>query len=107
MSTGMSVLGEYHEVFPVRDPLRVRERRTTLVGRVPTPLDLLYRNKPMPDLRAGDLLAVMDAGAYMIPTATNFASVKAPVVLLDRGDMRLLQRRETADDLAGRDCAHA
>lgn len=103
LSTGMPVLGEYHEVFPVRAPNRARTRRYTLAGKIPTPLDLLYRNKPMPELRAGDLLAVMDAGAYMIPTATNFATLRAPVVLLVNGAMRLLRRRETADDLLARE----
>jgi len=98
MSTGMSVLGEYHELFRVRDPLRPRTLRYDLVGRVPTPLDIVCKGKSLPELRPGDLVAVMDAGAYMMPTATSFASLKPPVILVENGKAFCIVRRENEDD---------
>ena len=103
LSTGLSVLAEYHEVLPLLPPTTKKHRRYTLTGKTPTSLDLLYLNKRMPPLQGGDLLLVMDAGAYMIPTATNLACLKPPVILLDQGKSTVLQRRETLSDLESRD----
>lgn len=102
MSVGMSCLAEYHEVFLVRESDDERERYT-IVGKVPTALDFIYRNKSLPKLQEGDYIAVMDAGAYFIPTATNFASLRTGVVLLSNGNAKMIRRHETVDDFLLRD----
>jgi diaminopimelate decarboxylase len=102
LSMGMSVLAEYHEIVPLTEPERGGKCVSTITGKIPMMLDLLYMNKSLPALKAGDLLLVMDAGAYMIPTATNFATLKAPVILLDRGRITTIQRRETVEDFLAR-----
>lgn len=102
MSVGLSSLAEHHAMFPV-DACPGEEERYTFIGRVPTALDLLYRNRRFPKLRGGEYIAFMDAGAYMIPTATNFASLKPAILFCAEGGERLLRRREVAGDLlAGR-----
>ncbi|MDH7514602.1 MAG: hypothetical protein QHI48_01825 [Bacteroidota bacterium] len=94
LSTGLSVLAEYHEVFRVHAPREKVRYLYDIVGRIPTPLDILYRKKWMPELREGDLIAVMDAGAYMIPTITGFASLRPPIVLIEDGELRCIVSRE-------------
>jgi diaminopimelate decarboxylase len=98
MSVSLMFLSEVHEVFLAnRDaPL---EGKTSVFGRVPTGMDVVYRNLPLPRLRTGDVLAVMDAGAYFTSTATNFGGPRPAVVMIENGVARLIRRRETFDDL--------
>jgi diaminopimelate decarboxylase len=67
----------------------------------------VYRNCPLPRLAPGDIVAVMDAGAYFTPTATNFGGPRPGVVLVDGTAATLVRRRETFEDLAGVELALA
>mgnify|MGYP001312336903 CR=1 FL=1 len=64
----------------------------SVVGPLCTPLDTLARKVDLPDLQAGDLVAVLQSGAYG-PTASpaGFLSHPAPAeVLVDDGEARLI-----------------
>ena len=99
MSVSMMFLSEMHAVFLAnRDAPEAGP--TSVFGRVPSPMDVVYRNLPLPRLRVDDLLAVMDAGAYFTSTATNFGGPRPAVVLVEDGAARLVRRRETYADLA-------
>ncbi len=104
MTVSMMFLSELHAVLLAnRDPGTEPRRRTSVFGRLPSPMDVVYRNLPLPRLEVGDLLAVMDAGAYFTSTATNFGGGRPAVALVDGGEARLIQRRETYTDLAARE----
>jgi diaminopimelate decarboxylase len=48
----------------------------------------------------GDLLAILDAGAYgMVLTSNYNTRPRPPEVLVDRKSVKLIRRRETMDDL--------
>jgi diaminopimelate decarboxylase len=54
----------------------------------------------MPEVREGDLLAVMSAGAYGFVMASNYNSRLLPAEVLVRGDQfALVRKRETRDHL--------
>ena len=54
----------------------------------------------MPELRAGDLLAVMSAGAYGLVMASNYNSRPLPAEALVRGNkVALIRKRQTIEDL--------
>ena len=54
----------------------------------------------MPELRAGDLLAVMSAGAYGFVMASNYNSRPLPAEALVRGNkVALIRKRQTIEDL--------
>lgn len=58
------------------------------------------RGLMLPPLREGDVLAVLDVGAYGFAFASNFLNRPRPAeVMIDRGEARLVRRRETYDDL--------
>jgi diaminopimelate decarboxylase len=99
MTVSMMFLVEYHAVFLAnRDaPLG---RRVSVFGRLPTQLDVLYRGLKLPRLREGDVLAVMNSGAYFTSTATNFGGPRPGVLLLDGPQARMVRRHETHQDLA-------
>jgi diaminopimelate decarboxylase len=54
----------------------------------------------MPDVREGDLLAVMSAGAYGFAMASNYNSRPLPAEALVRGEeVKLIRKRQTWGDL--------
>ncbi|MFF7338048.1 diaminopimelate decarboxylase [Streptomyces sp. NPDC008163] len=77
----------------------------TVVGRHCEAGDVLAADVPLPgDVRPGDLLAVPVAGAYQLSRASGYNLVgRPPVVAVRAGAARLLVRRETLQDLRGRD----
>ena len=99
MTVSMMFLSELHAVLLAnRDA--PPEGRTNVFGRLPSPMDVVYRNLPLPTLLPDDRLAVMDAGAYFTSTATNFGGPRPGVVLVDDGEARVVRRAETFEDLA-------
>ncbi|MFF3994421.1 diaminopimelate decarboxylase [Streptomyces cyaneofuscatus] len=77
----------------------------TVVGRHCEAGDVLASDVPLPgDVRPGDLLAVPVAGAYHLSMASGYNLVgRPPIVAVHEGTARLLVRRETLQDLRGRD----
>jgi diaminopimelate decarboxylase len=76
----------------------------TVVGRHCESGDVLSEDVPLRDPRVGDLLAVPVTGAYCYTMANNYnGSRRIPVVFADNGAARLVVRRETWDELMGRD----
>jgi diaminopimelate decarboxylase len=66
--------------------------------------DFLGRDVNLPALREGDLLAVAGTGAYTHAMASNYNRLPRPaMVFVDGGRAQLLVRRETLDDVLGRD----
>jgi diaminopimelate decarboxylase len=66
--------------------------------------DILVRDTALASPRAGDILATPATGAYGHAMANNYNGVpRPPVVFCKDGDARLVVRRETWDDLMGRD----
>jgi diaminopimelate decarboxylase len=99
MTVSMMFLSEYHSVLLANREAGL-DGRTSVFGRLPSPMDVVYRNMPLPKLRVGDLLAVMDAGAYFTSTATNFGGPRPGVVLVDGGEATVIRRAERYEDLA-------
>lgn len=103
MTVSMMFLSEYHAVLLANRNAPL-EGTTTVVGRLPSPMDVVYRGTPLPRLEQGDLLAVMDAGAYFTATETTFGGPRPAVVLIEHGEPRLVRRRESFEDRVALDC---
>lgn len=66
--------------------------------------DVLLRDALLPAAAPGDLVAVAAAGAYTLSMASNYNLVPRPALLLAAdGHARVIQRRETYEDLVRRD----
>jgi len=91
----------YHEIVPLRESQRGGERdKIDIVGPVCETGDFFARDREMPELREGDLLAIMSAGAYGFVMATNYNSRPLPAEALVRGDkFALIRKRQTNADL--------
>jgi diaminopimelate decarboxylase len=71
-----------------------------IVGPVCESGDFFALGREMPELREGDLLAIMSAGAYGFVMASNYNSRPLPAEALVRGDkFALIRRRQTQEDL--------
>ena len=94
-----ALYGAHHEVLPVLED-DCRTEQADLVGPVCESGDFLARDRQLPAVRAGDLLAVLDAGAYGMSLSSNYNTrVRPAEMLVERGTARLIRRRETLDDL--------
>ncbi|MBI4366930.1 MAG: diaminopimelate decarboxylase [Deltaproteobacteria bacterium] len=62
--------------------------------------DILARDRKLPPMREGELLAICDAGAYGFAMASTYNSRPRPAeVMIRDGKAQLIRRRETMDDL--------
>lgn len=94
-----SLYKAHHEIVPVR--LRDAGTMTAdIVGPVCESGDFLAKNRTMPRLEAGDLIAIRTAGAYGFGMASNYNSrPRAAEVMVDGGELMVARRRESLDDL--------
>ena len=66
--------------------------------------DVLIRETALPEPRRGDVLVTPVTGAYGYAMANNYNGVpRPPVIFCSGGDARVVVRRETYEDLHGRD----
>ena len=71
-----------------------------MVGPLCESSDIFGRDRPLPPLEPGDLLAVLDAGAYAAAMASTYnRRPLQPEVLVDGDAWRVIRRRQTIDDL--------
>ena len=71
-----------------------------IVGPVCESSDVVGRDRALPPLEVGDLLAIRDVGAYGSAMASNYNRRPLPVeVLVDKGGWRVIRRRQTVDDM--------
>jgi diaminopimelate decarboxylase len=94
----------YHEIVPVEQEDRApagSNEKMDIVGPVCESGDFLGLDREMPaTLRAGDVLAVMSAGAYGFAMASNYNSRPLPAEVLVRGDqMALIRKRQALEEL--------
>ena len=94
-----SYYGSYHQILPV-----IEEKREEIVADVVGPIcgssDFLAKGRKIPNLRSGDLIAVMSAGAYGFSMSTNYNSRPRVAEVLVRDDqMFVIRQREDYEDL--------
>lgn len=73
----------------------------TVVGNICESGDILAKERYLPELREGDLLALLDAGAYGYAMASNYNLRPRPaeVLITSSGEVRRIRGRQTLGDL--------
>lgn len=90
----------HHDIVPVVRRKGARKKTVDVVGPVCESGDFFARDREVPELKPGDLVAVLDAGAYGMSLSSNYNSrPRAAEVLVEGKRARLIRRRETMDDL--------
>lgn len=96
-----SLYHAYHEIVPVvlRKETASMEK-VDIVGPVCETGDFFARDRIVPVAQEGDLLAVLDTGAYGMSLASNYNTRPRPAeVLVDGTRPRLVRRRESVEEL--------
>jgi len=89
----------YHEIVPVR-PRAGKPRIVDVVGPICETGDFFARDRELAPVEPGDLLAILDAGAYGMSESSNYNTRLRPAeVLVEGAKARLIRRRETMADL--------
>lgn len=90
----------HHEIIPVTQDNSRKKTTADVVGPVCESGDFLARDRSLLQVESGDLLAVLDAGAYGTAQASNYNTRGRPAELLvDGTHTKLIRRRETFADL--------
>ncbi len=88
----------YHQIINVSNP-KGKLRIYTVVGYI-CETDTFGWNRKINDIREGDYLVFLNAGAYCFTMASNYNSrLRPPEVLIHEGKDYLIRKRETLDDL--------
>jgi diaminopimelate decarboxylase len=99
----MPTFYEHHRVVLCNDVRRRISERVTISGPGCFSADVVYRNIPMPPANAGELIAILDSGAYFTSWESSFGFPRPAIVSVLNGRPRLLRRRETFNDMVSRD----
>ena len=92
----------HHEILPVRQPTKSRnpELEVDVVGPVCESGDFFARDRALTTVKPGDLVVLLDAGAYGMSQTSNYNTRPRPAeVLIDGAATHLIRRRETMRDL--------
>jgi diaminopimelate decarboxylase len=107
-----SLYGAFHFIWPAQvEPRFVPTARSQdlhveggetvdIVGPICEGADFLAKDRSLPPVQRGDLLAVFTAGAYGFTMSSNYnARPRAPEVLVAGSQFKVIRRRETYEDL--------
>jgi diaminopimelate decarboxylase len=90
----------YHDIRPVEQRGDASLQTADVVGPVCESGDFFARERELPHVESGELLAVMSAGAYGFVMASNYNSrPRAPEVIVDGARFHVVRERESFDDL--------
>jgi diaminopimelate decarboxylase len=92
----------HHEILPIKQPAKSSkpELEVDVVGPVCESGDFFARDRALPNVKPGDLVLLLDAGAYGMSQTSNYNTRPRPAeVLIDGATSHLIRRRETMRDL--------
>ncbi|HYM93615.1 MAG TPA: diaminopimelate decarboxylase [Chitinophagaceae bacterium] len=90
--------GAYHEIENISHPGGVM-KKYNVVGNI-CETDTFAENRALPEIREGDLLVFLNAGAYCFEMASNYNSRFKPAeVMMKEGKAYLVRKRDEMDDL--------
>ncbi len=99
-----ALYGSFHRIVPVAAHASP-EQPLDVVGPICESSDVFARERMLPPLEEGDLVAILDVGAYGAAMANNYnRRMLAPEVMVDDGTWRIIRRRQTLDDVLALEC---
>jgi len=94
---------EYHEVLLANDVRRPQTEKVSIIGPACFAGDVVYRNKLMPQARPGEVLAIMDSGAYFSSLESSFGFPRPAIVAVNASGPRIVRSRESFAQMRARD----
>jgi diaminopimelate decarboxylase len=94
-----ALYGAFHSIEPVQ-PRPGAAEIVDIVGPICESTDIFARDRALPHVEPGDLVAIRDVGAYGAVMASNYLRRPlSPEVLVDAGTWTVIRRRQTLDDM--------
>jgi len=89
------------EIYRNNDTPSSRKEIVTIVGNICETGDYIAKERLLPEIFEGDIIGVLDAGAYGIVMSSNYNNRLRPaeVLIKENGDPMLVRRRDTFEDL--------
>ena len=96
-----SLYNAYHEIIPIGPTTGHRSPITVdIVGPICESGDYFAKDRELPEVKSGDLLAILDAGAYGFSMSSNYnARPKVAEVLVEKDKFHIIRKREDYEDL--------
>jgi diaminopimelate decarboxylase len=94
-----ALYGAFHKIIPVvqKDASIIR---ADIVGPVCESSDWIGKDREIPTPEPGEMLAVLDTGAYGMVSASNYNTrTRPPEIMVDGDQYRIVRRRESLEDL--------
>ncbi len=92
--------GAYHPIVLANNPEAEKTEKQTIVGPICESTDCFAKDRPLPKIKEGDILAIQIAGAYGFIMGSQYnGQPRAAEVLASNGLHSLIRRRETTEDL--------
>ncbi|QNQ82059.1 diaminopimelate decarboxylase [Lactobacillus sp. PV037] len=89
-----------YDTVLANNPFKEVTQEVRIAGKYCESGDLLASNQPLPDVKAGDILAMLNTGAYGYSMASNYNRNPRPaVVFVENGQDKLVVKRESLADL--------
>jgi diaminopimelate decarboxylase len=99
-----AMYGARYSCLPVSDPGKEMSGRVSIAGPYCESGDVVIEDLLMPKIEVEELIAIPASGAYHLSMSSNYNGSRKPAVLwLEPGQARVIQRRETIEDLIRRD----
>jgi diaminopimelate decarboxylase len=98
-----ALYGAHHDIVHVALPVNkasVISRAEVVVGHICESGDFFARDRQLPEVRGGDLLAILDAGAYGASLSSNYNTrPRAAEIMVAGARVRVVRKRETIKEL--------
>jgi len=95
-----SMYGSYHHIVIADRPDAENTQEIDIAGNICESGDLFARDRPMPEIKEGDVLAIFNAGAYAFSMSSQYNSrPKTMEVLVNNGESEIVRERETFADV--------
>jgi diaminopimelate decarboxylase len=95
-----SLYKAYHQIVPANRNAQADDEIVDVVGPVCETGDFFARDRQLPAAEQGDLLVILDAGAYGMVLSSNYNTRPRPAeVLVEGNSVKVIRRRESVADL--------
>jgi diaminopimelate decarboxylase len=90
----------HHPILPIQQPTTNSQQLVDIVGPICETGDFLAKERPFPLSQPGDLIAIMQAGAYGFAMSSNYNGRLRPAEVLVNGDQfKIIRQRQTLEHL--------
>ncbi len=89
------------EIYRESDVKSEKSEKVNIVGNICESGDIIAKDRLLPEIFEGDVIGVMDAGAYGYCMASNYNNRLRPaeVLITEDGSAKLIRRRDTLEDI--------